>query len=73
MCHPVLNATIHLMSTKASKYGVNLTGHLVQSAVYVPGGGRLQVGRGDVEGALDVVEVAAAHSLRPTGTAHGQE
>ena len=41
--------------------------HLVQRSVDVSGPCGLQIGRGDVEGALDVVEVAAAHSLGPAG------
>ena len=47
-------------------------GHLVQRTVDVTGPCGLQFGRGDVEGALDVVEVAAAHSLGPAGAADWQ-
>ena len=40
--------------------------HLVEATVDMARGGADQMGRGDAEGALDVVEVAAAHGLGPT-------
>ena len=37
--------------------------HLVEGAIDVPGCGARQLLRGDTEGALDIVEVTAAHGL----------
>ena len=40
--------------------------HLVEGTVDMASGGTGKMGRGDTEGALDVVEVAAAYRLGPT-------
>ena len=37
--------------------------HLVEGVINVPGCGACQLLRGDTEGALDIVEVTAAHGL----------
>ena len=64
-CHPVKQLKNCAAGSRLEKIH-QLIDHLVEGTVDVASGGAGKMGWGDAEGALDVVEVAAAHRLGPT-------